>query len=119
MKPRSFALFVRGFGPALLLCAPMVSFADSTEIDISNERQIELVRLVRNDCGSCHGITLKGGLGSPLTTDSLSGKPDEQLRETILRGRTGTAMPGWADFMNDQEAQWIVNNLKTGFPNVR
>ena len=29
-------------------------------------RRAELVTLVRQDCGSCHGLTLKGGLGPAL-----------------------------------------------------
>ena len=31
----------------------------------------KLGNLVRQDCGSCHGLTLKGGLGKPLTADHL------------------------------------------------
>lgn len=88
-------------------------------VTLSADRQQQLVLLVRNDCGSCHGLSLKGGLGTPLTPEALSDKPDQSLRETILRGRTGTAMPGWSDFMNESEAQWIVTHLKTGFPHAR
>ena len=121
MKRRNFASLVRGFGPALLLSllysGPGV--ADTSQGTISAARQTELVQLVRNDCGACHGLTLKGGLGSPLTPESVADKPDQQLRETILRGRPGTAMPGWSDFMTESEAQWVVDNLKTGFPNAR
>jgi cytochrome c55X len=89
--------------------------ADGT---IGSERQAEMIRLVRNDCGSCHGMTLKGGLGPALLPESLRDKAPEGLRETILRGRTGTAMPPWSAFINEDEANWIVEQLMKGFPDV-
>lgn len=79
-------------------------------------RRDELVRLVRQDCGSCHGMTLKGGLGLPLTADALRGKPAESLSATIIYGRPGTAMPPWSRFLNETEADWIVGRLMAGFP---
>lgn len=85
---------------------------------ISQDRQAELTRLVRNDCGSCHGLTLKGGLGASLLPEALAGKPPEALRETILRGRTGTAMPPWSTFLTEADANWIVEQLMKGFPDV-
>ena len=124
MKQGWFASLVRGFGPALLLWLPYStssasSWVDAQQSTISPARQRELILLVRNDCGSCHGLSLKGGLGTPLTPEALADKPDVSLRETIMRGRPGTAMPGWSDFMTESEAQWIVEKLKTGFPNAR
>lgn len=86
---------------------------------ISPERRAELRSLVRNDCGACHGGRLRGGLGPALLPESLAGKTPESLRETILRGRTGTAMPPWSDFLSEQEADWIVENLLKGFKNAR
>ncbi len=111
---------VRGLGPALFLWLTYIpaTLADTAAPSMNAARQKELILLVRNDCGSCHGLSLKGGLGTPLTPDAVAGKDDLSLRETILRGRTGTAMPGWSNFMNESEAQWIVEQLKTGFPNA-
>jgi cytochrome c55X len=82
-------------------------------------RRTELIRLVRQDCGSCHGITLKGGLGPALLPETLHDKPAVGLKATILRGRPGTAMPPWDRFVNEQEADWIVDNLQKGFPGER
>ena len=79
-------------------------------------RERELVHLVREDCGSCHGMTLKGGLGPALLPASLAGKSAEALRYTILQGRPGTPMPGWQRFVSEAEAEWIVARLLTGFP---
>jgi cytochrome c55X len=75
-------------------------------------RQKALEYLLRQDCGSCHGMTLKGGLGPPLTAKSLVGKPDELLVTSILEGRPGTAMPPWKPFLNADEAQWLVQQLR-------
>ena len=72
------------------------------------QRQKELVHLVRQDCGSCHGMTLKGGLGPALLPENLRDKPAEGLAATIYYGRPGTPMPPWNQFMSEAEAAWIV-----------
>lgn len=83
---------------------------------IGAERARELLRLVRQDCGSCHGLTLKGGLGPPLLPESLREKPADSLRHTVLLGRHGTPMPPWNSFLSEAEADWIVKQLMAGFP---
>ncbi len=72
--------------------------------------------MVRQDCGSCHGLTLQGGLGPALTPLALSERPPDSLVWTILQGRPGTAMPGWARFLSEDEARWVVARLAEGFP---
>lgn len=79
-------------------------------------RRSELIRLVRQDCGSCHGLTLKGGLGPALLPEALKNKPAESMVATILQGRPGSAMPPWQRFLNEAEAEWIVAQLQKGFP---
>ena len=80
------------------------------------ERQRELIHLVRQDCGSCHGMTLKGGLGPSLLPDALGDKPPEALVATIYSGRPGTPMPPWHRFLSEDEARWVVEQLLNGFP---
>ena len=80
------------------------------------ERSRELIRMVRQDCGSCHGLTLRGGLGPALSPEALRDKPPAGLKYTILLGRPGTAMPPWQPFLSDAEADWIVAQLLRGFP---
>ena len=82
-------------------------------------RQAELLNLVRQDCGSCHGLRLEGGLGLPLTPRALKGKSPEALKETILHGRGGTPMPPWNPFLTEAEAGWIVDMLMKGLPDAR
>jgi len=80
------------------------------------ERQRELVRLVRQDCGSCHGMTLAGGLGPPLLRrhfrDAGAGpRPD------VLPRQAGHAdCPPGSGSLDETEAQWIVDRLLAGFP---
>jgi cytochrome c55X len=77
-------------------------------------RQAELFRLLRDDCGACHGMTLQGGLGSPLTAAALADKPLDGLVATVLQGRPGTAMPPWQPFMTQDEARWLIERLQSG-----
>ncbi len=76
----------------------------------------ELIRLVRQDCGACHGMTLKGGLGKPLTREALAGQSAEALAVIILHGKEGTAMPPWKSLLSEAQARWIAEQLLAGFP---
>ena len=64
------------------------------------------------DCGSCHGLTLKGGLGRPLTKAALAEADREILSLIILDGVPGTAMPPWRPLLTETEALWIADYLK-------
>ena len=88
----------------------------STELTLSPARRSELVTLVRQDCGSCHGLTLQGGLGPALLPQTLQDKPADYLQFVILNGRPGTAMPPWRRFLSEAEAAWVVRHLQKGFP---
>ena len=104
-----------GFAGVVLMGAAGISYPQG----VGSLRQVELVRLVRQDCGSCHGLTLKGGLGPPLTAQALKAKSPEMLKTVILKGRPGTPMPPWDAFMSEQDANWIVEQLLKGFPSER
>jgi cytochrome c55X len=72
----------------------------------------KLSNLVRQDCGSCHGLTLKGGLGKPLTAQHLRQWDRDQLVHIILDGVPGTPMPGWRPLLTESEAGWIADFLQ-------
>ena len=84
--------------------------------DLPPARAQALRHLLVQDCGSCHGLTLQGGLGPALTRSALAGKPAVMLREVILHGRPGTPMPPWNNFMSEAEADWLVQLLLNGTP---
>lgn len=80
------------------------------------ERTAQLVRMVRQDCGSCHGMRLTGGLGPALTRDALAAKPADYLSAVIFHGIPGTPMPPWSAMLSADEALWIAQQLSVGFP---
>jgi cytochrome c55X len=92
----------------LLLCVTSTVFAGEP----SPDRQSTLRNLLKQDCGACHGLTLKGGMGPALLPEALAGKSDDLLISTILDGRKGTAMPPWQPFMNRDEAAWLLGILR-------
>lgn len=96
---------MRSLALLLLLAGPVMA-------DIAPDRVAELQHMVTQDCGSCHGLTLKGGLGSPLTSDALDGAEPETLASIILDGVPGTAMPPWRPLLSEEEAIWIARYLK-------
>jgi cytochrome c55X len=111
----------RGAG-LLLACAGLMALGAGAEGGVAvptAERRAELLKMVRQDCGSCHGMTMKGGLGPALTPGALQSRPADSLTATILHGRPGTAMPPWRDFLSPDEAAWIVQQLQQGLPDER
>jgi cytochrome c55X len=89
------------------------------QADIAPDRQQALKHLLLQDCGSCHGLTLRGGLGPALTPAALAGKSAIMLRTVILEGRPGTAMPPWKTFMTEPEAAWLVEQMLNGVAHAR
>ena len=93
--------------------ASAANTVDSKE-ELSKTRKVQLNHIDKQDCGSCHGMTLKGGLGPALLPESLEGKSVLFLQHTILYGRAGTAMPPWKTLLTEQETLWISQQLKAG-----
>ena len=76
------------------------------------QRQEELRNLLEQDCGSCHGMTRKGGLGPALTAEALKDKPIELIAVTISEGRPGTPMPPWKFLLSQSDINWLAQTLK-------
>ena len=93
-------------GAIALVCAGLAApaFAEAP----SPARQAELRHLVIQDCGSCHGLTLKGGLGPDLRAETLDGAEPDVLTGIILDGVPGTAMPPWRPLLSEDDARWIA-----------
>lgn len=94
---------------ALLLTSLTFAQADT---EPTSQRKQQLAHLLKHDCGSCHGMTLKGGLGPSLRADSLRDKPDELLFITIQQGRPGTPMPPWNSQLNEADIHWLIHLLR-------
>jgi cytochrome c55X len=100
----------------LALAALLIAAHPALAQELTPARRAELVALVRQDCGACHGLTLRGGLGPSLEPHALAEKDAEFLSFVIRRGRPGTPMPPWREHVSEQEARWIAETLKKGFP---
>jgi cytochrome c55X len=98
---------------ALACCAATGSVAGQ-ETAAAKIDAAKLTNLLRQDCGSCHGLNLRGGLGKPLDPDSLAHWDRAQLTHIILDGVPGTPMPGWRPLLSEGEAVWIADMLKRG-----
>jgi cytochrome c55X len=109
MRPRSV---LQGFGLAALIAAGLAAsaLADGSEA----ERARQLSHFVRQDCGACHGLTLKGGLGRPLLPETLAHVEAEAIAEVILDGIPGAPMPPWRGELSEADALWIARALKQG-----
>ena len=99
---------------AALLLATLAWVPTATADEPSAARQAELMHRLKHDCGSCHGMTLKGGLGPGLLPAHLAERSDEELVEVILEGRPGTPMPPWDFEIPRAEAAWLVQQLRKG-----
>ncbi|PPD33070.1 MAG: cytochrome C55X precursor NirC [Methylomonas sp.] len=92
----------------VILLLSTVAVAD----ELSPQRQQELSNLLKHDCGSCHGLPPKGGLGPSLMPDALVDKNDAVLMDAIQNGRAGTAMPPWKQFISVEETRWLIGQLR-------
>lgn len=91
--------------------ALLLSAAPALAGELPPGRAAELEHLVRQDCGACHGMTLKGGLGPDLRAEALAGASPEALAQVVLDGIPGTAMPPWRPLLTEGEARWIAEYL--------
>lgn len=101
-----------------LLVAACLAFrlATPAAAEIPPDRADALRHIVIQDCGSCHGLTMRGGLGRPLTHAALAHADREGLALIILDGVPGTAMPPWRPLLTEAEALWIADYLKGETP---
>lgn len=98
---------------AILLLAALTALP-AAAADLPPGRAAELERLVLQDCGSCHGLTLNGGLGPDIRAATLAGTAPEGLAAIVLHGVPGTAMPPWHPLLTEAEARWIAEYLLRG-----
>lgn len=98
----------------VLVALVLVVGAPALAQELPPGRAAELERLVLQDCGSCHGMTLKGGLGPDIRAETLAGTQPDGLVAIILDGVPGTAMPPWRPLISHEEAAWIAGYLLDG-----
>ena len=99
---------------AMFMFISQHSFAANTPEIVAPERAEELTHLLLHDCGSCHGMTLKGGLGPSLLPEQFKDKNADYIKYTILHGRNGTPMPPWKSIISESDAEWLAEFLLSG-----
>jgi cytochrome c55X len=99
---------------AILIALVLVSPPAPVPAAPDSVRQAELLYLLKHDCGSCHGMTRKGGLGPALLPENLRERNRDLLVLTVLDGRPGTPMPPWRGQLSEEEAYWLVDVLQRG-----
>jgi mono/diheme cytochrome c family protein len=66
------------------------------------------------NCSGCHGPDAAGGaVGPTLISAELKAQPDDFFRQTILNGRSGTAMPAWQGRLSDQQIEDVIAFLRS------
>ncbi|MBP2230484.1 cytochrome c55X [Azospirillum agricola] len=105
----------RGLLAAVLLAAAVPAPAPALADDAPPPgRRAALLHMLRQDCGACHGMTLKGGLGTPLLPADLAAKAPDALADVVLDGVPGTPMPPWRALLTAGEARWMIDRLREG-----
>lgn len=99
-------------GTLLLVALSLLPLAGVAEVGLDQRRQQALIYMLHQDCGSCHGMRLTGGLGPALLSAELQQKPDSYLRQVISKGVPNTAMPPWDNILEPAEIDFLVTYLK-------
>jgi cytochrome c55X len=97
-----------------LIAAGLTAPALHASGELPDERVRQLNHMLAHDCGSCHGLTLRGGLGPALTSQALKDVPAEAVRHAIVNGRPGTPMPPFGGLLSQQDIDWLVHSLTKG-----
>ncbi len=98
---------------SILLC-PLILPIPARAGEPDAVRKAELAGLLTQDCGSCHGLKRRGGLGAPLTREALASRSDEDLAIIIREGIPGQPMPPWGPLLSDDDIDWIIHLLRKG-----
>lgn len=107
-------MFRHSRGAALILAGALGSAAWAAQPSPESVRARELRALVLNDCGSCHGMTLRGGLGPALLPETLAPKGQAYVAEMIRVGNPANAMPAWGALLSASDITWIAESLVEG-----
>lgn len=69
-------------------------------------------------CAACHGANQQGipGFAPALTPESLTALSDAEIRDMILDGRSGTAMPAFKGTLSPEEIDVLIQLIKHSSP---
>ena len=89
-----------------------------TPATIPTPAAIDAAKLFATNCAVCHGEKRQGvsGLGPALTPTSLTKLSDAEVKSTILKGRSNTAMAGFEGRLSLEEIDALVQLIKRTSP---
>lgn len=103
-------------GKRSLFLGGLLLVAMTNAFGLDEERREELDHLLRHDCGSCHGLELKGGLGPALTDERMRQRSLAYLRAVIRDGVPGTTMPPWEPLLSEADIAYLARTLRAEQP---
>lgn len=62
-------------------------------------------------CSGCHGTMRQGGVGPALIPERLGEVDRDSLREIIIDGQSGTAMPAWQYILTESEIDDLIDHI--------
>ncbi|MBI4302726.1 MAG: c-type cytochrome [Chloroflexi bacterium] len=107
---KDLATFIKNWDTALTTAPVLISPATPAATSAGE--------LYAVSCAGCHGVNRQGisGLGPALTPERLSALNDTEIKETILNGRSGTAMPAFKSTLNPEEIDALLQLIKYRSP---
>lgn len=88
----------------LLVTTTANLYADKTE---------SAMAIYREHCAACHGADRLGGMGPALLPDNLKRLKQRDASKVIADGRIATQMPAFADRLDAQQVQALVDLIYT------
>ncbi len=79
---------------------------------VAGTSNMDVEKVFEKECQGCHGPNHEGGVGSDLRPKVISKKNAYVLAETILNGRSGTAMPPFKEKFSKADADKMVDWLQ-------
>jgi len=110
---RSFSILVVGL--ALIMVMTNLALAGGGDVEKGQT-------LFRQTCGHCHGLNGKGdgamaGYTNPppanLTSQKTQSKSDEELKDVIMNGRSGTSMVSFKDAITEGQFNDLLAYLRS------
>ncbi|MBI2980599.1 MAG: c-type cytochrome [Chloroflexi bacterium] len=115
---KDLATFIKNWDKVLSetpasLTSPQQTMPSTTETTATDGSKI-----FANRCSSCHGVNRQGtsGLAPALTPESLAALNDTTIKDTILNGRSGTAMPVFKGTLSPEEIDALLQFIKYTLP---
>jgi cytochrome c55X len=101
------------------MVAAVALTASSAASEPTAERRAQLEVMFLHDCGSCHGLTMNGGLGPSIRPSDVADLSDHDLATIITDGIPGTPMPPWGRHLSSEDVGWIIRLMRQGTADAR